>query len=137
VFEHYLERGADTTVVFVGYMYPDDAEPVPEGPFYFDLTQLLDVWEPQNKQALLESINRKQRSLWDQAIQTISSIWPLGGSSTPRIETEKLRKVHFFVYRVVNRDGLLVPKGVNGVDVTEGGLLREPEAGMAIWQMSI
>ena len=121
VIGQYLEFGADPTVVFVGYQIvfpeegPNGRSPIGSteilvGPTYFDLGQLVEMWDPPDKQDLLALWDKKHRplrTLWDMGLNFTKSFW----QSKPvprilRIETESLLSSTFLVAAVVTAKDL-------------------------------
>ncbi|KAF2228710.1 hypothetical protein EV356DRAFT_537856 [Viridothelium virens] len=118
--EHYLEFGADPTVVFVGYQIvfpkekPDGRSPGKHseivGPLYFDLGQLFEVWDPPSKQDLLALWDRKHQPLhksWGMSLNLTRKFWQsISVSKIPRIDTESLRLSLFFTATVLSANDL-------------------------------
>lgn len=117
----YLKFGADPTVVFIGYQIvlpekgpsgdsPDESSDILVGPTYFNLEQLVEMWDPPNKQDLLVLWNEKHQSchtLWNMGLQFTRSFWQTKSvPRIPRIETESLQSLGFIVIAVVSANAL-------------------------------
>lgn len=118
----YLEFGADPTVVFVGYQIvspeegpnrrsADRSSEILVGPTYLDLGQLVEMWDPPNKQDLLALWQHKKqqppRTPWDMGLNLTRSFWQ--SKTVPRIlqiETESLRSSIFLTAAVVSANEL-------------------------------
>ncbi|KAL9082858.1 MAG: hypothetical protein Q9165_008757 [Trypethelium subeluteriae] len=121
---HYLEFGADPTVVFVGLqvVFPEGwsggGSPGPPGrhskvlanPIYFDLGQFIEVWDPPSKQDLLALWGRKHtppHKSWGMSLNFARNFWQsIASSRISRIDTESLSSSNVCMATVVSASDL-------------------------------